>query len=221
MKEIYEVGSQLGKGAFGEVFKVWPKGTNGEQEVFALKVLNKKKLLTDDLANTLLRNEFHILMDAEHPNIVRMFDIFQDESSFYVVQELMSGGDLYQSITSGREFKESDVSSIIKMAASSLTYLHKMSIVHRDLKSDNLLFENKDDDDLTVKLADFGLACYIDPDKGGIKGMAGTPEYMAPEVVMQATEKNRVLRPLYDFKADVFSLGCLTHELISGQTPFF
>ena len=129
-------------------------------------MLNKKELLSGDEdgdSEKILSNEFTILMRAHHPNIVKMYDIFQDEKCFYVVQEMMNGGDLYKAMTRGRHFKEAEAKAIVKMAASALNYLHSSRIVHRDLKSDNLLFVSKDKKNLDVKLADFGLASYIDP----------------------------------------------------------
>jgi calcium-dependent protein kinase len=91
----YDRGRLIGKGAFGQVFECWIKGTGGREEKFALKILKKSLLSQKPTIDDLLINEFKVLMDSKHPHIVRMYDIFQDVSNFFVVQELLVGGDLY------------------------------------------------------------------------------------------------------------------------------
>ena len=106
---------------------------------------------------------------------------------------MVKGADLYVTLAH-RVFNESEGSQIIKQTLLALKFLHDKNIVHRDIKSDNLLLlaepESSHAGQLQVKLTDFGLAARIDPDVGGLKGFAGTPEYMAPEVVSQPTNKN-------------------------------
>lgn len=124
-------------------------------------------------------------MDAKHPNIARLYDVFQDKKNFYVVQEYLPGDDLY--VTLGeRIFTEDEAIQIIKQTLMALKYFHDRNIVHRDIKSDNLILIQDEmiPGKLQIKITDFSLASKIDPVEGGLKGFAGTPEYMAPEVVL-------------------------------------
>lgn len=121
-----------------------------------------------------------------------MYDIFQDRKNFYIVQELLKGGDLF-SILGQRTFTEDESIQIIKQTCLALKFLHDRNIVHRDIKTDNILLlddsENPNPGKISIKITDFGLAAKIDPEIGGLKGFAGTPEYMAPEVVRQPGNK--------------------------------
>ena len=108
------------------------------------------------------------------------------------MQELLRGADLYVTLAH-RQFSEFEASQIVRQTLLALKFLHDQNIVHRDIKSDNLLLladgENPNPGQLAVKLTDFGLAARIDPEVGGLKGFAGTPEYMPPEVVYQPGNK--------------------------------
>ena len=105
--EKYDRGKLLGKGAFGHVYQCWLTGSGGKREVHALKILKKNLLSQKPALDDLLVNEFQILMKSKHPHIVRMFDIFQDRQNFYVVQELLKGGDLYGTLAH-RSFTEDE-----------------------------------------------------------------------------------------------------------------
>ena len=108
-----------------------------------------------------------------------------------------------------------------------MKFLHEQNIVHRDIKSDNLVLQEDQDNPGTilVKLSDFGLAAKIDPSIGGLRGFAGTPEYMAPEVVRQPGNKalpkpDPLSVPLITQKADIFAIGVLAYEVLTGTTAF-
>jgi len=129
-------------------------------------------------------------MNARHPNIIRMYDIFQDRQNFFVVQEHLEGEDLYSALYR-ITFTEEQAIQIIRQTCLALKFLHEQNIVHRDIKSDNLFLLEKPDEpgQIQTKLTDFGLAVKVDPATGGLRGFAGTPEYMAPEVVRQPGNK--------------------------------
>jgi len=103
-----------------------------------LKILKKNLLSQKPALDDLLVNEFKVLMDARHPNIIRMYDIFQDRQNFFVVQELLKGEDLYETL-GHRTFSEDEAIQIVRQTLMALKFLHEQNIVHRDIKSDNLL----------------------------------------------------------------------------------
>ena len=229
--EKYDRGQFLRKGAFGQIFECSQKDSQGEdkEQKKALKVLKKNLLSQKPALDDLLVNEFKILMDTKHPHIVRMYDIFQDRMHFYVVQERFDGSDLYQTLKY-RSYTEDESSQIIKQTLLALKFLHDQNIVHRDIKSDNLYAltddENPNPGQITVKLTDFGLAARIDTEIGGLKGFAGTPEYMPPEVVLQPGNKAFPQKPdptnahIITQKSDIFAVGVLTYEILTGHTAF-
>jgi len=117
-----------------------------------------------------------------------MFELFQDKENFFIVSELMDVGALWKHIPTRRYFNDRRVAIIIKQLLYALKFLHEQNIVHRDLKSPNVLMERlpeacKDDSQIVAKLADFGLATFVDPTSKGLKGVVGTDIYMAPEIV--------------------------------------
>jgi len=135
----------------------------------------------------------------------------------------MSGGDLYHSIMAHEDFLEEEVQGILYQTLSALYFLHSKRIVFRDLKADNLMLKHKKggDEKIEIKLCDFGLAGYMMPGEEGLTGFAGTEVYMAPEVMGHHNYFAQIQEPQpYDYKADVFSLGCLAYELVRGVTPF-
>ena len=197
----YAKGKQIGSGPFGHVYQCWVRedapvtgeveeSEQNEAKLLTLKILKKNLLSQKPALDDLLINEFKVLMNANHPNIIRMYDIFQDRLNFFVVQEHLQGEDLYSALYH-ITFTEEQAIQIIKQACLALKFLHEQNIVHRDIKSDNLLLlENPNEPGkIQVKLNDFGLAVKIDPLVGGLRGFAGTPEYMAPEVVRQPGNK--------------------------------
>jgi serine/threonine protein kinase len=110
-----------------------------------------------------------------------------------VVQELLVGGDLYNALQT-TTFNEEDTITIVTQTLLALKFLHDQNIVHRDIKSDNILLLKNEQKRgrIVCKICDFGLSSYIDPNIGGLHGFAGTPEYMAPEVILQPGNKTEI-----------------------------
>ena len=178
------------------------------------------------VSGDLLIDDFRVLIDAHHPNIARMYDIFQDRKRFYIVQESLKDGseDLHQRLQRVKSFREDQAIQIIRQILLALEFLHTKNILHRDLKSNNVSIHiDSDSGEITTKLIDFSLSVRVNPESGGLRGFAGTPEYMAPEVVRQPG--NRALTPvknspLITLKADVFAVGILAYEVLTGSTAF-
>ncbi|KAK9173398.1 hypothetical protein cmbei_300920 [Cryptosporidium meleagridis] len=202
--ERYNIVCMLGKGSFGEVLKCKDRIT---QQEYAVKVINKASAKNKD-TSTILR-EVELLKKLDHPNIMKLFEILEDSSSFYIVGELYTGGELFDEIIKRKRFSEHDAARIIKQVFSGITYMHKHNIVHRDLKPENILLESKEKD-CDIKIIDFGLSTYFQQNTK-MKDRIGTAYYIAPEV----------LRGTYDEKCDVWSAGVILYILLSGTPPFY
>lgn len=123
-----------------------------------------------------------MLKETDHPNIMRIFEIIEDQGHYYVVSELMRGGELYDRIIKMKVFSERAAAKIISQILLALNYMHKRNIVHRDIKPENILLESDDLKNINVKVTDFGFARFFDPDEG-LSDMLGSPLYIAPEVI--------------------------------------
>lgn len=161
-----------------------------------------------------MEQELEVLQNTDHPHIVRVMELLEDEIKFYIVSELVTGGELYDYIIKTKKLTERQAANVIKQILLALNYMHQQDIVHRDIKPENILLapeEGTGRDALNVKLTDFGFACFFKKDKG-LKQVLGSPLYMAPEIVQEQT---------YDSKVDIWSVGVIAHILLSGCPPFF
>eukprot|EP00484_Ammonia_sp_Unknown_P005734 CAMPEP_0197065672 /NCGR_PEP_ID=MMETSP1384-20130603/168635_1 /TAXON_ID=29189 /ORGANISM="Ammonia sp." /LENGTH=191 /DNA_ID=CAMNT_0042502595 /DNA_START=96 /DNA_END=668 /DNA_ORIENTATION=+ len=132
IKKIYSIGSKLGTGGFAVVRKCKRRE---DGVVFALKVINKKNLDKDDLV--ILESEVNIMRQISHPNIVKLYDIFDSRSKMCLVLDLLEGGELFDRIIEKGHFSEKDAALSFGQMVTALKYLHDRSIVHRDLKPEN------------------------------------------------------------------------------------
>ena len=208
IKKNFEFISMLGNGAFGKVRLYRDK--NYKELLFAIKTMKKKGI--DKITFQLLKSEVKILSELDHPNIVKYFGTFEDEYYIHILMEYLRGYDLYKiiSLKDYTGIDERDMSIIIYYLLKALLFIHSKNIVHRDLKPENILFSNKDDYS-TLKLIDFGLASNtlisINEKK---KSAVGTPYYMSPEII----DGN------FDAKTDIWSLGVIIHQMLTGKFPF-
>lgn len=152
-------------------------------------------------------SEIKLLKQMDHPNILKLYEVFQDEARFYVVTQLCEGGELFDEIVKRKSFSEKDAAQIMLQILSAIVYCHSNHICHRDLKPENILMENGEQ----VKVIDFGTAANFNPEQG-MNTMLGTPYYMAPEIFNQST---------YNEKCDVWSLGVIMYVMLTGRPPFF
>ena len=158
-------------------------------------------------ARVRLSYEIDILKNLDHPNILRLYEVFEDAKNIYLVTELCNGGELFDEIVSRTRFGERDAANVIKQLISAISYCHSKKVCHRDLKPENILIDNKES--LTIKLIDFGTSQRFE-DEEKMELVLGTAYYIAPEV----------LKGEYDEKCDVWSIGVILYILLSGEPPF-
>ncbi|KAJ0590853.1 putative protein kinase Group-Pl-3 family [Helianthus annuus] len=201
----YVVGKQLGSGSFSVVWHARHRvhGTEVAIKEIVTGKLNKK------LEESLM-SEIDILRNIHHPNIIRLHDMIKEPGKIHLVLEYCKGGDLSMFIQKrqGRIPKSTSVHFMQQLAAG-LKVLRDNQIIHRDLKPQNLLLSTNDDNS-TLKIADFGFARSLQP-RNLAETLCGSPLYMAPEI-MQLHK--------YDAKADLWSVGAILFQLVTGRTPF-
>ena len=203
LRDHYRIGKMLGTGAFGEV-RVCVHRESGAQR--AVKVLRKSHMDEDE--KRMFFNEINVLKDLDHPNILKMYEFFEDEKRYYIVTDICKGGELFDEIVARGKFSERDASVLMKQVLSCINYCHQNKIVHRDLKPENILLEqNKEFDQ--IKIIDFGTSLVVDENKK-LDEKLGTPYYIAPEVLAKS----------YGAKCDIWSCGVITYIVLSGIPPF-
>ena len=205
ISDLYEIKGTLGKGKFGQV-KLGIHKESGKQ--VAIKIINKNYLEGMDLEQ--IKSEIDILKIAKHPNIIKLYDVFENEKYIYIIMEYCPGGDLFSYIEK-RDFKlkEERAAEIIHKLCTAVYFLHQYGIVHRDLKPENILMMDQTDN-ADIRLVDFGLGKMLGPGEKCDEPF-GTFSYVAPEVLQE--------KP-YDYKVDLFAIGIITYLLLVGFLPF-
>jgi serine/threonine protein kinase len=199
----YKITERLGKGAMGTVYKATDLQS---AQVVAVKVI-ASDLAVDPSMLERFRREGETLRQLRHLNIVGFVDAFQHDDHYVIIMEYVSGGSLFEALKSGPMSIERAVQISLDLC-DALIRSHKIKIIHRDIKPENVLI----DEDGTPKLADFGVARLSEGTRMTRSGMqVGTPYYMAPEAW-----DGKVL----DAQADIWSLGVMLFEMLSGQLPF-
>ena len=205
ISELYEIKGNLGKGKFGQV-KLGIHKVSGKQ--VAIKIINKKYV--KDMEFEQIKSEIDILKIAKHPNIIKLYDVFENEKYIYIMMEYCPGGDLFSYIEK-RDFKlkEERAAEIVHKLCTAVYFLHQYGIVHRDLKPENILMMDQTDN-ADIRLVDFGLGKMLGPGEKCDEPF-GTFSYVAPEVLQE--------KP-YDYKVDLFAIGVITYLLVAGFLPF-
>ena len=195
----------LGKGAFGEVWKVTHENS---KKVYCIKMMTKRDIFEQKLINQ-INKEIGIMYNINHPYSVKLYNHFEDNEKLYLIMELASNGNLYNFIQNNKNQKiktKEMLKKIIIQVIEIIKYLHSLDIIYRDIKPENILL----DKDYNVKLCDYGWASYLS--KGQFcSAYCGTPEYVSPEVIKKYP---------YNEKVDIWGIGVLIFELVFGYPPF-
>eukprot|EP00427_Karlodinium_veneficum_P025083 CAMPEP_0169112074 /NCGR_PEP_ID=MMETSP1015-20121227/27431_1 /TAXON_ID=342587 /ORGANISM="Karlodinium micrum, Strain CCMP2283" /LENGTH=531 /DNA_ID=CAMNT_0009174067 /DNA_START=52 /DNA_END=1647 /DNA_ORIENTATION=+ len=204
VKDHYTVDKEpLGIGAFGSVCKGKHKKTRANH---AIKAISKSR--TKDVGK--VKQEISIMKTLDHPNIIKLFETFEDRRNIYLVMELCFGGELFDRILKIGRFAESHVAALMQQILRAVLYMHKHDICHRDLKPENFLFLSNDSvGNDVLKLIDFGLSCKCSS-SDSLKTRAGTVYYIAPEV----------LTGTYNKACDLWSCGVIMYVLLCAYPPF-
>lgn len=210
LTDLYHVKGEIGHGSYGKVFQVIHKesGVRRACKQLAIKQIQNYEKFT---------LEINILAKMDHPNIIKLYEVFEDKRYVYLVMEECTGGELFDKIIGLLEndtiFTEREAAKIFKQMMSAICYCHKEGICHRDLKPENLLLANKDSKTNDIKVIDFGLSnIYKGKDGQEVKmtSKVGTAYYVSPEV----------LAGNYDEKCDIWSAGVILYILLCGDPPF-
>ncbi|XP_076357849.1 aurora kinase C-like [Tachypleus tridentatus] len=199
--EDFDIGRPLGRGKFGNVYLAREKSS---KFIVALKVLFKSQLENYGVEHQ-LRREVEIQAHLRHPNILRLYGYFYDDTRVYLILEFAPRGELYKELKKEGKFDERRAAVYISQLSNALKYCHSVKVIHRDIKPENLLLAANGD----LKIADFGWSVHAPSSRRAT--LCGTLDYLPPEMIENKT---------YDEKVDLWSLGVLCYEFLVGKPPF-
>ena len=202
--EGYRVLGLVGKGQMGEVYQ-----GEGRGRQVAIKIL-LANLAAADVFRRRMQHEAQVLLELDHPNIVHCYTWGRRQDYCYMVMDFIEGQDLHTLLAQHGVFKLGELYPLAQGVAAALDYAHQRGIVHRDLKPSNVMVRLADKQPM---LTDFGVCLRIQPGGGSLpQEMAGTIAYMAPEQIMMSQA--------VDYRADIYALGVLFYELLTGRCPY-
>eukprot|EP00927_Polykrikos_kofoidii_P051369 TRINITY_DN45163_c0_g1_i1.p1 TRINITY_DN45163_c0_g1~~TRINITY_DN45163_c0_g1_i1.p1 ORF type:complete len:559 (-),score=122.72 TRINITY_DN45163_c0_g1_i1:80-1756(-) len=207
IRDKYAIGELLGSGSFGQVREVVVKDCLSG-EVRAVKMIERDNEDGEWSNQAIFVREVGLLQQMMHDNIIRYYDFYEDVHFLYVVMELCHGGEVFAKIVELKRFSEMNAVLLSKQMLAAVDYIHRLNIVHRDLKAENFMLAEPC---ITgkVKMIDFGMASKFE-DGQVFNELCGSPHYLAPELIGQK----------YNEKADVWALGVLLYLLVYGHYPY-
>lgn len=207
VQKYYDLGPIIGHGSFGNVRLAKLRNSKGNSQQFAIKSIPKSKIGKDI---TLLQNELLILKMVDHPNIIKLYEVYEDNRFIHLVMEYCSGGELFERILNKGNFTEHEASILMYKLFLAINHLHGLRTSHRDIKPENVLYISNDPNS-DIKLVDFGLSSKFGESDEKMHSIVGTCFYVAPEV----------LKKKYGPKCDTWSLGVVMYLLLAGEPPFY
>lgn len=205
-KDTYNITETIGKGTFGKVKLAY--SIKNPKIKYACKILEKSNITEEDDLRRCLR-EMSILLQMDHPNVIKTYEIISDSMRYYIIMEYCSKGELFDLIVKESHFSEEKSALFFYQIISGVEYIHSKKICHRDLKPENLLL-NSDEE---LKIIDFGLSNYKTKENNYVlKTPCGSPCYASPEMI---------LGKKYDgFGIDIWSTGIILYAMLCGYLPF-
>ena len=194
---------EISSGSYGKVFLA---KNNKNNEVCAVKTIDKKKIFKMHGNLEIIYNEIGIHSRLNHKNIIKLYNVYEDKKQIKIIMEYALNGNLYEKIKKEKiGFSEKKTFKYFIQVLNAINFLHKNNIIHRDIKPENILIDKYNN----LKLCDFGWSKEINVGKRST--FCGTVEYMAPEIIDNEN---------YDFSVDIWSLGILLYEMLFGYSPF-
>jgi Ca2+-binding EF-hand superfamily protein len=203
--DFYDIKEDIGEGKFGLVKLGVHKKT---KEKVAIKIIKKESMNSTDVE--LVKGEIDIMKLCRHPNIVTLFDHFENNDYIFIIMEFLSGGDLEEHLLKTKfKISEEKAANIMYQLSSGIQYLHNYGVLHRDLKPENIMLSDSSEKAF-IKIMDFGLSKIMGPEEKLADGF-GTLSFVAPEVL---------IRQPYNKQIDIWSLGVILYYMLSGTLPF-
>ncbi|CAD8169085.1 unnamed protein product [Paramecium pentaurelia] len=200
---VYNLNDVIGTGEFSSVYKGQDQNTN---EIVAIKIIDRKSIQNNQIFRSLLVNEINILKSVDNKCLLKLYNYLETMNNIYIITEFCSDGDLQSIIEKKGYLPEHNAVKILKHLIKALLYLKERNIVHRDIKTQNILVSNQ-----IPKLADFGFAIDLNQPQTKDILQIGTPLYMAPEIYSHYQ---------YSSKTDLWALGIVFYEMLFGKVPF-
>lgn len=205
LEEDYKTIREIGSGSYAKVLLVQDLQDNQE---YAVKSINKDLIWNSSRSTNALINEINVMRKLNHPFLVKLHRVYENEKFVHLVLDYVPGGDLFHRLMERSVFTEEVASKFMRNMLEVLDYIHSLNIIHRDLKPENILMMNHSND-WEFKIADFGLACETHEE---VMLRCGSPGYVAPEILK---------KHLYGKKVDIFSAGIILYVILSSRAPFF
>lgn len=201
-------GKEIGRGSFSVVYRAVHQGTN---QMYAMKVINKKKCFKSKTAFENIRNEIKIQKTVNHPNVVTSQFSFSDEHNYYLILEYCPGKNVRDFLNRSDKLrvKEYEARKILKDVINGLFYIHSNGITHYDIKLENFVIDSNGN----VKIGDFGLSTFRKNEEGKYFDIFGTLNYLSPEMLSKSKREE-------SYKVDIWAIGVSAFYLLTGEGPF-